>query len=134
MANVWGANRKDERRSSRNMIFEYLVPSSCWTEDTDCHCLLIDLPGFKKEEVRIRADNNGHVIVRGERQANNNKIIHFEQSFKVPAGCNIEETRATFEDEIFYVTVPKKVTPEKEVSEAQNSTSVQEEDQNTVSE
>ncbi|KAL0355568.1 UNVERIFIED_CONTAM: hypothetical protein Sradi_4003700 [Sesamum radiatum] len=70
------------------MVFEHVVPSSCWTKDADCHCLLIDLPGFKKEEVRVRADGNDYVVV--------------------PADSNIEETSAIFEDEIFYITIPKK--------------------------
>ncbi|KAK4437097.1 class I heat shock protein 1 [Sesamum alatum] len=108
MENVLGANRKNERRSSRNMVLEHLVPSSCWTEDADCHCLLIDLPGFKKEEVRVRAVGDGYVVVSGEREMNDNKVIRFEQSFKVPADSNIEETDASFEDGIFYLTVPKK--------------------------
>ncbi|KAL0292104.1 UNVERIFIED_CONTAM: class I heat shock protein 1 [Sesamum calycinum] len=108
MENVWGVNRKNGKRSSGNMVFEHVVPSSCWTEDADCHCLLIDLPGFKKEEVRVRADGNGYVVVSGERETNCNKAIRFEESFKVPADSNIEETSAIFEDEIFYITIPKK--------------------------
>ncbi|KAL0416417.1 UNVERIFIED_CONTAM: class I heat shock protein 1 [Sesamum latifolium] len=108
MENVWGVNRKNEKRSCGNMVFEHAVPSSCWTEDADCHCLLIDLPGFKKEEVRVRADGNGCVVVSGERETNHNKVVRFEESFKVPADSNIEETSVIFEDEIFYITIPKK--------------------------
>lgn len=37
-----------ERINPRNMIFEYMVPSSCWTENADSHYLLIDLPGIHK--------------------------------------------------------------------------------------
>ncbi|XP_057806394.1 inactive protein RESTRICTED TEV MOVEMENT 2-like [Salvia miltiorrhiza] len=97
-----------ERKNPRNMKFEYVLPSSWWTETADSHCLLIDVPGFKKEEVRIRADAHDHVIVSGERQANDNTILHFEQAYKVPEGCNIEETNAILEDETYYVIIPKK--------------------------
>lgn len=81
-----------------------------------------DVQGFKKEEVRIRADSHGHVIVSGERQANDNTILHFEQAYKVPEGCNIEETNAILEDETYYVIIAKKLNTEVENS---ISTSVQ---------
>ncbi|KAG9154725.1 hypothetical protein Leryth_014220 [Lithospermum erythrorhizon] len=86
-----------------------IVPSSGWTEDSDCHCLLIDLPGFKKEEVKLQVDNNGHVIVSGERKVNPNKSIRFRQSYDIPENSSIDETGGKFEDEILYVLIPKKV-------------------------
>ncbi|KAL2244273.1 UNVERIFIED_CONTAM: hypothetical protein Sindi_0545300 [Sesamum indicum] len=109
MENVWGVNGKNGKRSTGNMVFEHVVPSSCWTEDADCHRLLIDLPGFKKEEVMVRADGDGYVVVvSGERETNCNKVVRFVESFKVPADSNSEEISAIFEDEIFYITIPKK--------------------------
>ncbi|KAL8464981.1 hypothetical protein ACS0TY_034456 [Phlomoides rotata] len=113
-----------ERRHPRNKIFEYMMPSSCWAENDDSHTLMIDLPGFKKEEVRIRADDNyENIIVSGERQTNDiNKIIHFEQSFKVPHTCNIEDTSGILEDDIFYVTLPKRrqSTQEQKIPQVQS--------------
>ncbi|KAL1541596.1 22.0 kDa heat shock protein-like [Salvia divinorum] len=97
-----------ERRNLRNMKYEYVLPSSWWTETVDSHCLLIHVPGFKKDEVRIRTDSHGHVIVSGERQANDNTILHFEQAYKVPEDCNIDETNAVLEDETYYVIIAKK--------------------------
>ena len=58
--------------------------------------------------MRIRTDSHGHVIVSGEREANDNTILHFEQAYKVPEGCNIEETNAILEDETYYITIAKK--------------------------
>ncbi|XP_047964463.1 22.0 kDa heat shock protein-like [Salvia hispanica] len=100
----------------RNMKFEYVLPSSWWTETAVSHCLLIDIPGFKEEEVRIRTDDHGHVIVSGERQANESIILHFEQAYKVPEDCNIQETNAILEDNTYYVKIAKKLNSEVENS------------------
>ncbi|PIN06785.1 hypothetical protein CDL12_20655 [Handroanthus impetiginosus] len=125
----------DKRINPRDMVFEYMVPSSSWSEDTDCHYLRIDLPGFNMEEMRLRADKYGHIIVSGERQVNDNKIIHFEQLFKVPENSDIEETSAIFEDDRTYcVTIPKNVVPDQDrASEVQNSTSVYNSNNNNLS-
>ncbi|KAH6757043.1 hypothetical protein C2S53_018737 [Perilla frutescens var. hirtella] len=84
-----------------------------------------DVQGFKKGEVRIRAHNLDHVIVSGERQADDSTILHFEQSYKVPEGCNVQETSAILEEETYYVIIPKKLNSKKENS---ISTSVQGDD------
>ncbi|KAL1566281.1 22.0 kDa heat shock protein-like [Salvia divinorum] len=113
---------EQEMRDPRYMKFEYVLPSSWWTQTADSHCLLIDIPGFKEEEVRVRADDHGHVIVSGERQANENTILHFEQAYKVPEGCNIQETNAMLEDDTYYVIIAKRLNSKVENS---ISTSVQ---------
>lgn len=88
-----------------------------------------DVQGFKKEEVRIRADNQGHVIVSGERQANDTKILHFEQSYIVPEGCNIQGTSAILEDDTYYVIIPKKMASNSNSNSISTLTSVQAGDQ-----
>lgn len=65
--------------------------------------------------MRIRADDNHEkIIVNGERQTNDNKIFHFEQSFVVPQTCNIEDTSGILEGDIFYVTFPKRQSLQKQ--------------------
>lgn len=65
--------------------------------------------------MRIRADDNHEkIIVNGERQTNDNKIFHFEQSFIVPQTCNIEDTSGILEGDIFYVTFPKRQSLQKQ--------------------
>lgn len=65
--------------------------------------------GFKKEEVRIRAGKHGRLLVSGERQVSNeNKIIHFQQAFKVPLDSAVSETSGNLQDGTFYITIPKK--------------------------
>ncbi|XP_027169105.1 inactive protein RESTRICTED TEV MOVEMENT 2-like [Coffea eugenioides] len=117
MANMLGAGGRGaaaDRRSPHDVIFEEIVPSSGWTEDKDRHCLIIDLPGFKMDEVKLRADNYGHLLVSGERQVNGIKHIRFQQSYRVPDNSDIQEATAKFEDEILYMIIPKTATAENE--------------------
>ncbi|KAL2462892.1 SHSP domain-containing protein [Forsythia ovata] len=124
-----GEGGNAESKSSPNIIFEELKPASCWTQDFDCHCLLIDLPEFKKEQIRLQADHNSsHVTISGERQEKENKYIRFEQSYKVPENSNVEETSAKFEDEILYVIIPKKTRAPIEGHEITQSSSDDDDD------
>ncbi|CAA3030093.1 Hypothetical predicted protein [Olea europaea subsp. europaea] len=118
-----------EKKSSSNIIYEELKPLSDWAEDSDCHCLLVDLPGFNKEQVRVQADHKSyHVKISGERKERENKYIRFEQSYKVPENSNIEETSAKFEDEILYVIIPLKTRESKEGHSISSSSSDDEDD------
>ncbi|PON93676.1 Small heat shock protein HSP [Trema orientale] len=117
MANVRGARGVIGDGSStsrqRNAVMEEIIPSSDWTEDLNGHYLLVDLPDFKKEQVKIQVINSGHIKIYGERPVNENKFIHFKQSFKVPENSDMDAITAKFDGEILYITVPKKVVEEK---------------------
>ncbi|XP_050222788.1 inactive protein RESTRICTED TEV MOVEMENT 2-like [Mercurialis annua] len=97
------------RASSRDHSVQEFVPSAAWTEDSEFHFLLIDLPEFKKEEVKLHVDESGQIIVSGERLVkNSNKYIYFEKAFKSPENSDIGRITGKFDGEILYVTLPKK--------------------------
>ncbi|KAJ6875330.1 hypothetical protein NC652_034905 [Populus alba x Populus x berolinensis] len=97
-----------DRTRSRSHVVEECVPSSAWTEDSNGHYLLVDLPDFKKDEVKLQVDNSGQIVVSGERLVNNNsKVIYFEQKFKLPENSDTDKITGKFDGEILYVTVPK---------------------------
>ncbi|PSR95824.1 Inactive protein RESTRICTED TEV MOVEMENT like [Actinidia chinensis var. chinensis] len=100
------------RKQAADSVFEEIVPSSAWTEDSSCHILLVDLPGFKKEWLKLQVDDHGQLLVSGQRQASEKKIVHFEQTYKVPENSDPEKTSGKFESEVLYVIVPKQVKEE----------------------
>lgn len=83
--------------------------------------------------MRIRADSDDHVIVSGERQANDNTILHFAQAYKVPEDSNIQETRAILEDETYYVIIPKKLDSKDENPASTSDQTEEHRDQESVS-
>ncbi|XP_062114970.1 inactive protein RESTRICTED TEV MOVEMENT 2-like [Humulus lupulus] len=112
MANVrgpGGALLGDESSTSRlrNAVFDETVPYSDWTEDSDGHYLLVDLPDFNKEQVKIQVVNDGQIKIYGERKVNENKYIRFNQTFKAPQNSDLDGITANFDGEILHLTVPK---------------------------
>ncbi|KAK4257171.1 hypothetical protein QN277_006794 [Acacia crassicarpa] len=108
MASVRGGKRVGVRTSSRPPLVEQIVPNYGWTEDSSCHYLLVDLPGFKKEEVKLQVEGSGYITVRGERQVNEEKRVHFELVLPVPKDSDTDKIAGKFDSEILYVTIPKK--------------------------
>nr|XP_043614324.1 histone chaperone RTT106-like [Erigeron canadensis] len=98
-----------DRKSSSSLVFEEFVPPSAWTEDQTCHCLLVDLPGFKRQELKLQVDNHNRIVVSGERQVSENKYKRFDQNFELPNNADIEKITGKLESEILYITVPKRV-------------------------
>ncbi|CAI0549363.1 unnamed protein product [Linum tenue] len=100
-----------QRARSRDHLVEEFVPSSAWDDDNHSHYLLIDLPGFRKEEVSLRVDSGGkQITVAGERLLNHNKYVYFHQTYQLPEGISdTDRITGKFDGEILYVTVPKHV-------------------------
>ncbi|KAF3964749.1 hypothetical protein CMV_011001 [Castanea mollissima] len=102
-----------ERAPSRDHLVEDYVPYSGWTEDVNGRYLLIDLPGFKKEDIKLSVDGSGNIKATGQRQVNEDKKSYFDQSFKLPENSDVDKIAAKFEGEILYVTVPKQAVEAK---------------------
>ncbi|KAJ6977356.1 inactive protein RESTRICTED TEV MOVEMENT 2-like [Populus alba x Populus x berolinensis] len=119
MANIGGVRPGGiaERTRSRHHLVEEYVPSSAWTEDPNSHCLLVHLPDFRKEEVKLQVDDPGKLTVSGERLVNNSKCIYFEQTFKLPQNSDTDNITGKLDGEILYVTVPKQEETSEETSE-----------------
>uniref|UniRef100_A0A7N2MNP6 SHSP domain-containing protein n=1 Tax=Quercus lobata TaxID=97700 RepID=A0A7N2MNP6_QUELO len=101
------------RAPLRDHIVEEFVPYSGWTEDVNGRYLLIDLPGFKSEEVKLTIDGSGNMTATGQRQVNEDKTVYFDQSFKLPENSDVDKISGRFDGEILYVTVPKQAVEEK---------------------
>ncbi|KAL5814064.1 hypothetical protein ACOSQ4_024705 [Xanthoceras sorbifolium] len=140
MANVRGTRGFGERQISPNPIVRDFVPSSGWTEDSNGHYLLVDLPDFKKEEVKVQVDTNGDVTISGERLTSDNRYrLRFQQTLKLPPDSDINKITGKFDSGILYVTVPKLthvvqqqeqeaiLVPQEEISENENTNGIVEE-------
>ncbi|XAR65450.1 hypothetical protein NMG60_11009586 [Bertholletia excelsa] len=100
-------------RRRQQVTHEEITPPSAWTEDSNAHYLIIDLPGFKKDWLKLYVDDQGNIVVTGDKPDISNKITRFQQRFKVPANSEIEKISGKLEGEVLYVTVPKQVKEEK---------------------
>jgi HSP20 family protein len=90
-------------------------------EHDDHYEVDIDLPGFKKEEIKLEL-NNGYLTVGASKehdQTNNGKVIRKERysgsmsrSFYVGEGIKEEDVHAKFEHGVLHLELPKEKTPE----------------------
>ncbi|BFG32714.1 hypothetical protein CerSpe_189880 [Prunus speciosa] len=109
MADVRGSTRRmGERSSSSTSTLGFrrkVVPFSEWMEDSKGHYLLLQLPNFKKGEVKVEVnDSAGHVTISGERQVN--KENESGSSDEVESFDEEEsESDQSSEDEMYFVEI-----------------------------
>ncbi|XP_022735955.1 inactive protein RESTRICTED TEV MOVEMENT 2-like [Durio zibethinus] len=103
------ANLGDRRPSG-----EKFVPASDWTQDAKAHYLFVDLPGFKKEQLKLELASTGHITISGEKIVDENKRIYFEQTFALPENSDMENISGKFDGDFLHVTVPRKSVVEEE--------------------
>eukprot|EP01018_Ginkgo_biloba_P006525 Gb_29828 [translate_table: standard] len=97
-----------------------------WKETPEAHIFKADLPGLKKEEVRIEVEEGRILQISGERnkeeEQKNEKWHRIERSqgsflrrFRLPENAKVDEIKASMENGVLTVTVPKQPQPKPEV-------------------
>ncbi|KAG2407707.1 uncharacterized protein HKW66_Vig0025290 [Vigna angularis] len=117
MARARGDRMVGGRTSAGTPVLQQIVPNSGWTQDSAGHYLLVDLPEFRKEEVKLQVDSYGRIVVKGERQINAWKHDHFRLTFPAPLDSDMDRIAGKFDGGVLYVTIPKQVTQHSKVGE-----------------
>ena len=97
---------------------EAFVPS-CDLEETETHYLLsFDIPGMKKENIKIEVDNNHVLTVSGERKSEYEQkkgayfqkerfYGSFQRSFALPGSVKSDQIEAQYAEGVLNIAVPK---------------------------
>ncbi|KAM1126169.1 hypothetical protein ACFX2B_040880 [Malus domestica] len=97
-----------------------------WKETPEAHIFKADLPGIKKEEVKVEVEDGRVLQISGERsreQEDKNDKWHrverssgkFVRRFRLPENAKIDEVKAAMENGVLTVTVPKEEEKKPEV-------------------
>ncbi|GLU11511.1 hypothetical protein SLE2022_282500 [Rubroshorea leprosula] len=89
-----------------------------WRETPEAHVFKADLPGIKKEEVKVEVEDDSVLQISGQRnieKEDKNDTWHrverssgkFMRRFRLPENAKPDEIKASIEDGVLTVTVPK---------------------------
>ncbi|NP_001148397.1 16.9 kDa class I heat shock protein 1 [Zea mays] len=103
-----------------------------WKETPEAHVFKADLPGVKKEEVKVEVEDGNVLLISGQRsrekEDKGDKWHRVERSsgqfvrrFRLPENAKTEEVRAALENGVLTVTVPKAEVKKPEVKSIQIS-------------
>ncbi|KAI5321824.1 hypothetical protein L3X38_030896 [Prunus dulcis] len=99
-------------------IHTFLSTRIDWKETPEAHVLKADLPGLKKEEVKVEVGDYRVLQISGERDVEkedkNDKWHRVERSsgkflrrFQLPENAKVDEIKAAMENGVLSVTVSK---------------------------
>ncbi|KAJ4970687.1 hypothetical protein NE237_003786 [Protea cynaroides] len=80
-------------------------PSFKWKEEEEFDIFAIDLPGFKKENIKTQLTAPGNMKITRERDLGDNKWICFENNHQIPDDCDINGLRAKFDSGFLYIII-----------------------------
>ena len=89
-----------------------------WKETPEAHIIKADIPGVKKEEVKVEVEEGNVLKISGERnkekEEKNDKWHRVERSsgkfmrrFRLPENAKVDQVKAAMENGVLTVTVPK---------------------------
>ncbi|KAK3028596.1 hypothetical protein RJ639_039939 [Escallonia herrerae] len=97
-----------------------------WKETPEAHVFKADLPGLKKEEVKVEVEEGRVLQISGERnkekEEKNDRWHRVERSsgrflrrFRLPENAKVDQVRAAMENGVLTLTVPKEEVKKPEV-------------------
>jgi len=101
---------------------ETVFEAAVRTEETpEALIVIVDVPGFRRKDVRVEVDEEGNLIIRGERSDNEMEEITkeggrldttqsgrrtFRKVISIPENVNVEDITAKLKNQVLHVSLP----------------------------
>ncbi|CAI0397404.1 unnamed protein product [Linum tenue] len=100
-------------RAASQRSYEDFEPTTEWKREPSADTLLVYLPGFRKEQMKVQVTSSRQLRIMGERPMgnnNNNKWSRFKKEIPIGSNYDTNEINARFDKGILYVKHPKLIT------------------------
>ncbi|KAG5064525.1 hypothetical protein GLYMA_02G272500v4 [Glycine max] len=91
---------------------EDFLPPSDWDRQNDSDTLILMLPGFRKEQMKVQVTSNRMLRVSGGRKISENKFRQFRKEEPLSDFHDTKGITAKFEAGMLYVRIPKVFKPQ----------------------
>lgn len=104
-----------KQKAAAARIYQDFEPPMELSSENDSDTILIYVPGFQKQQLRVQLSKPRELIISGERPVGDNTWQRFRKTVAVSPDCDMEKITAKFkfEDQILYIIQPKLITSEK---------------------
>ncbi|KAG7546643.1 Alpha crystallin/Hsp20 domain [Arabidopsis suecica] len=105
------------------MPWEYVLSSQAlsgyqenhvrWSQSPESHTFSVDLPGFRKEEIKVEIEDSIYLIIRTEAtrlSPPDQPVKSFKRKIRLPESIDMIGISAGYEDGVLTVIVPKRIT------------------------
>ncbi|KAK4741938.1 hypothetical protein SAY87_025526 [Trapa incisa] len=108
--------KKDTIRStmaSLSQIYDDFKPTTEWASEEGFDTLLVFLPGFKREEIKVQITSSQNLRIIGEHKVRENHWSRFRKEFPISSNHDSHKISARFDNGILYIKHPKTIIPAK---------------------
>ncbi|KAK4279189.1 hypothetical protein QN277_016935 [Acacia crassicarpa] len=100
-----------ESAAAYNVVYEDIEPFFEWHTDEDFHVLVVMLPGFRRDQLKVQVTSTPMLKISAQRQIGGNRWRRVYKEFSVPSDSDLNDINAKFEAGTLKIKFPKLITP-----------------------
>ncbi|EEF46516.1 inactive protein RESTRICTED TEV MOVEMENT 2 [Ricinus communis] len=104
-------------------VYQDFEPTTEWVREAEHDTLLVYLPGFKKEQLKVQVTSIPNLRISGERSLGDSKWSRFSKELRIPSNYDANKISARFEGGILKIKHPKIIKPATKPQENANPSS-----------